>query len=164
MPVDERLALHGLEGTLPAVPRLAPAAAALSAAAALAAVALAAGCGESDEDRVREAVRSYGDAVAKKDYQRICDELIARELVQNLEEIGLPCEVALRRGLGSVRRPKLEIRKVQVVKDRALVSVHSTAANQKPSDDMLEVRRQDGEWRVSGLGKPQPQPPARTTP
>ncbi|MDQ4041126.1 MAG: hypothetical protein M3141_05190, partial [Actinomycetota bacterium] len=114
---------------------------------ALAAAVLVAGCGDSDEERVREAVRSYGDAVAKKDYQRICDELIARELVQNLAEIGLPCEVALRRGLGAVRNPKLDIRRVQVVEDRALVSVHSTAANQKPSDDMLEVRKQDGVWR-----------------
>jgi hypothetical protein len=155
--VDERLALHGLEGTLPPVSRL------ITTAVLLTAVALA-GCGTSDEDRVRDAVRSYGDAVAKKDYQRICDELIARELVRNLEEIGLPCEVALRRGLGPVRKPKLEIRRVQVVKDRALVSVHSTAANQKPSDDMLEVQKQDGEWRVAGLGQPQPQPPAPKAP
>jgi hypothetical protein len=157
--VDERLALHGLEGTLPPVSRLAPPVIALVVAAV---AALAAGCGESDEDKVRAAVRDYGDAVAAKDYQRICDELIARELVQNLEEIGLPCEVALRRGLGSVRKPKLQIRAVRVVKERALVSVHSTAANQKPSDDVLQVREQDGEWRVAGIGRPQPQPPAKT--
>lgn len=113
---------------------------------------LAACGGDSDADKVRDVVNGYGAAVAKRDYQKICDELMARALVQNLEQIGLPCEVALRRGLGSVREPRLKITKIRLNSRRALVTVHTTAANQRPSTDTLEVIREDDEWRVSGIG------------
>lgn len=122
-----------------------------AAAAALLTVALAS-CGASEEDRVRDAVNGYGAAVAERDYQKICDELMARELVGNLQEIGLPCEVALRRGFGSVREPRLKITRVRVEKDRAFATVRTTAANQKPSTDTLRVVRQEGEWRIAGIG------------
>jgi putative lumazine-binding protein len=120
--------------------------------------------GRPDAELVRAAVNRFARASARKDYQQICDRLVSRRLVQTVEQIGLPCESAFRRGLRGVRRPRLQIRKIQVAKDKALVSVRSTAANQKPSDDTLQLVKEDGKWKIAALAKPQPQPPARTTP
>ena len=131
---------------------------------ALLVVLLLAACGDSDSDQVRDAVERFGAASARHDYQQICDDLISRGLVENVEEIGLPCELAFKRGLEDVRKPKLTIRKVQVRGKRALVNVHSTAAGQKPSDDVIELVKEDDKWRISALARPQPQPPPRTTP
>jgi hypothetical protein len=114
--------------------------------------ATAAGCGsESADEQVRGVVTRFGEASAKKDYQEICDVLIAKSLSDNVEEFGLPCELAFKQGLQDVRRPRLAIRSVRVDGSRALVRVHSTAANQAPSDDTLELREADGEWRITSL-------------
>jgi hypothetical protein len=143
-----------------------PVAAALALTSVLACV--QAGCGgepsRPDRELVREAVNRFALASARKDYQQICDELVSRRLVQTVEQVGLPCEAAFRRGLRDVRRPRLTIRKVQVVKDKALVSVRSTAANQEPSDDTLQLVKEGGKWKIGALARPQPQPPARTGP
>jgi hypothetical protein len=45
--------------------------------------------------------------------------------------------------------------------DKALVSVHSTASNQPPSDDTLSLVKQKGKWKISSLAQPQPQAPAQ---
>jgi ketosteroid isomerase-like protein len=137
-----------------------------SAAAAALALALALGaCGEEEgvTAQVRGAVGDFAEATAKKDFQRICDDLLARELVRGVEQVGLPCEVALQRGLGEVEAPTLEVRSVVVNGDRALAEVDSTARGQRPSRDSLELVRQQGAWRIASLARAQPQP-RRTTP
>lgn len=77
--------------------------------------------------------------------------LLAPSLVQNVERIGLPCEIALSRGLGSVRQPRLVVRGVKVTGDHATARVHTTAANQKPLDGTVGLDRVAGSWRVSSL-------------
>jgi ketosteroid isomerase-like protein len=123
------------------------------------------GCGDkgtTPEDAVRDVVTRFGKASAKKDYQAICDDLVARSLSDNVEEFGLPCELAFKQGMDPVRRPRLVIRKLSVKGDVAKVAVHTTAANQAPSDDTLTLRRIDGEWRISSLSAaPKPQRSAR---
>jgi hypothetical protein len=114
----------------------------------------AAGCGDSGTtpaDAARDVVTKFGAASAKKDYQTICDKLIARSLSDNVEEFGLPCELAFKQGLDAVVRPKLVIRRLTVKGDTAKVTIRTTAANQPPSDDTLTLRRIDGEWRISAL-------------
>jgi hypothetical protein len=126
-------------------------------------VAALSGCGgeEPVTDEVRGAVEDFGRASADKDYQRLCDEILAPQLIESVERVGLPCEQALRQGLGDVRAPKVEVRSVVVNRDKALVQVRSSAAGQQPSQDTLEVVRQDGRWRISSLARAQPaQPPA----
>jgi hypothetical protein len=125
-------------------------------AAAAAALALAAaGCGKdepSDEEQVREAVAAFGRATAAKDYQQLCDRLLARSLVEEVEQIGLPCEVALQQGLGEVEDPKLTIGRVTVQDDKARAEVRTAAANQPPSRDTLQLVRAEDGWRISSLG------------
>jgi hypothetical protein len=135
----------------------------------------AVGCGADDEKadetpeaQVRAVVERFAQATANKDYQTICDALLASTLVRNVERLGLPCEVALQRGLGEVRAPRLEIRQIVVRGNRALVSVHSTAAGQAPSDDALELVTEDEDWKIASLATPAgtgttTSPPATTT-
>jgi hypothetical protein len=121
-----------------------------------------AACGkERPTEAVRHSVEDFGKAVADHDYQELCDHLLAGNLIATLEEHGIPCELALKTGLGEAKNPKIAIKTVAVRGDRALVSVHSTAANQPPSDDTLSLVKEHGDWKVSSLAQPQPEAPAQ---
>ena len=126
--------------------------------AALAAGALVlAGCGNakpSDEEQVRTTLTSFSRATAAKDYQTICDRLLAPSLIAALKKIGLPCEIALQQGLGDVREPRLLVGAVTVQGKRATADVRSSAAGQPPSKDTIELVRTDAGWRIASLAKP----------
>ena len=120
---------------------------------ALIATALAgAGCsGESDEEKVRETLNRFADATARKDYQAICDDVFATKLVDEVKQ-SVPCELALKNSsLGEAQKPKLEIGSVKVDGDRATADVKSSAANQRPSQDKVQLIREEGEWRIISL-------------
>jgi hypothetical protein len=120
-------------------------------AAALAVVA-AAGCGTSDEDRVRDTVAAFRDATAAHDYDRICDDVLAPGLSRRLAALGLPCEVAVSRFLRGTRAPRITVRSVTVAGDRARAVVRSSAAGQRPSRDVLRLVRTGDGWRIASLG------------
>jgi Putative lumazine-binding len=114
-----------------------------------------AGCGEqepSSEQQVRSTVAEFGRATAAKDYRALCDRLLAPSLIEDVEAIGLPCEEALRQGLGQVRDPRLTIGRIEVRGDRASAQVRTTAAGEEPSEDTLELVNVDGSWKISSLG------------
>ena len=116
---------------------------------------LLAGCGDggpTPEEQVRATVTDFGRATAAKDYQTLCDRLLAPSLVEDVESIGLPCEVALRQGLGGVREPRLTIGRIQVNDDRASAEVRTSASGEEPSKDTLELVNLDGTWKISSLG------------
>ncbi|MCW3039246.1 MAG: nuclear transport factor 2 family protein [Solirubrobacterales bacterium] len=142
----------------------------LLAATAAAALGALAGCGKDEppkasaQTQVREVVRRYGVAVSRKDYQQICDRLIAKALADNVEEIGLPCELAFKRGLENVRGAGLRIDGIDVRGTSAYVKVHTTAAGQPPSDDTLKLVRVGTGWRISSLSAAPPKPPAKKPP
>jgi Putative lumazine-binding len=114
-----------------------------------------AGCGESGptpEEQVRSTVTEFSRATAAKDYQALCDKVLAPTLVEEVESIGLPCEVALRQGLGEVRDPRLTIGRIDVREDRATAEIRTSAAGEEPSQDTLELVNLDGTWKISSLG------------
>ena len=117
----------------------------------LACAALLAGCGDDDEGDVRATLGAFAQATAAKDYQRMCDDLLSPKLIEQIRRVNLPCEVALRTGLEDVEKPRLEIRSVKVDGDTATARVHSTAANQEPSDDVVKLEKVGGEWRIASL-------------
>jgi hypothetical protein len=126
----------------------------VTACAAAAGALVACGGTKSPAEQVRDVVTRFGQASAKKDYQTICDDLIAKSLSANVEQFGLPCELAFKKGLESVRQPKLVIRRVQVKGSQASVLVHSTATGQAPSDDVLRLRKEAAGWRITALAQP----------
>src|SRR4051794_17611385 len=110
------------------------------------------GGGPSDTEQVHDAVEAFGQASAAKDYQRLCDQLLAPKLVSEVESAGLPCEVALKQGLGDVRAPTLSIGRIDVKGDTATAQVQSAAQGQPPSRDTLRlVRAADDSWRIASL-------------
>jgi predicted small lipoprotein YifL len=116
---------------------------------------LLAGCGDAGptpEEQVRSAVTEFGRATVAKDYQALCDRILAPALVRQVASIGLPCETALKQGLGSVRDPRLTIGSVQVDGDNASVEVRTSAAGEEPSKDTLKLVNVDGTWKISSLG------------
>src|SRR4051794_41595210 len=82
----------------------------------LAAIVLLAGCGggPSDTEQVHATVEAFGRATAAKDYPTLCDQLLSPKLIEKLESVGLPCEVALKQGLGDVQAPTLTIGAIDV--------------------------------------------------
>ena len=119
------------------------------------ALSLLAGCGDAGptpEEQVRSTVATFGRATAAKDYRALCDSILAPTLVQQVTSIGLPCEVALEQGLGSVRDPRLTIGRVQIDGENASVEVRTSAAGEEPSKDTLKLVNVDGTWKISSLG------------
>jgi hypothetical protein len=111
------------------------------------------GCGDgpSDTERVHDAVEAFGEASAAKDYQRLCDDLLAPKLVSDVESAGLPCELALKQGLGDVSAPKLTIGTIRVKGDSATADVQSSASGEQPSRDTLQLVRVGESWRIASL-------------
>jgi hypothetical protein len=125
------------------------------------ALALAAGCGDSDEDQVRDTLRRFERATAAGDYRELCKDLLAKRLVQRLDSVGLPCEIALRKGFGGVRRPGIDVQRVKVKGDTAFAVVTATAVGQRPARETIRLVKEDDSWRVAALARPQPPAPPR---
>jgi Prokaryotic membrane lipoprotein lipid attachment site len=114
-----------------------------------------AGCGSSgpsDEELVARTVVDFGRATATKDYATLCDRLLSPSLIDDVEQIGLPCEQALRKALGGVRDPRLTVGTIRVDGDRATADIRTSAAGQEPSRDTLRLERVRGTWRIASLG------------
>ena len=125
-----------------------------------------------ESDRARGAVERFAAAVEARDYRTICGGLLADELQDKLNAVGLTCERAMQAGFADVRNPRLTVENVVVIDDRARAAVRTDATGQQPSSDVLSLERQDGTWRISQLnqtastastgGGGSPAPPART--
>ena len=132
-------------------------------AAALALALALGGCGDAgptDEEQVRTTLTSFSRATAAKDYQALCDRLLAPSLIADLKKIGLPCEIALQQGLGEVKQPRLIVGDVTVDGKKATAQVRTSAEGQAPSSDTVELERTDKGWRISSLATPSEAGPA----
>jgi len=122
---------------------------------ALTALALAGCGGGADESaQVKATVVAYGNAVAAKDYAKICS-LFAPNLLQQMASINLPCTTALARSsLRRVVKPTLTVLSIKVTGQSALARVHTGAANQNPLDTTLGLVKVAGNWRLASLTTP----------
>ena len=114
-----------------------------------------AGCGDrtpSDEEQIRTLLQTFAKATERHDYQTLCDKVFSPKLLTGIQQIGLPCEVALRQSLGEVESPHMTVGQVVVKGDRAAAQIRTSAEGQEPSSDTLELQRIEGAWRVSALG------------
>lgn len=121
----------------------------------LACLALA-GCGTrepSDEEQIRATLSALADATRDKDYGRLCDEVFARDLLDGIARIGLPCELAMRQAYEDVEDPRLTIGEVAIDGETATAQVRSSAKGQQPSRDVVTLVEGEQGWRVSSLGE-----------
>jgi hypothetical protein len=125
------------------------------------------GCGSdspSPEAQVRTTLQRFARAVEQRDYQTLCDKVFAPKLLQGLQSIGLPCEIAMRTSLGEVKQPRLTIGDVTVSGRTASAQVKTSAKGQPPSTDTIELTKESAGWRVSALGSGQGPSGAKATP
>lgn len=107
--------------------------------------------GPDSEEQVGETLDRYAQATREKDYQTLCDDLYASDLVERIRAAGLPCEVALRTGLEDRQNPQLQVLGVDVTGDTAAARVRSTAVGEVPSVDTVGLINEDGDWKVASL-------------
>ena len=122
-----------------------------------------AGCGDqgpTDEEQVRTTLSDFSKATAAKDYQRLCDKILAPSLIADLKKIGLPCEIALQQGLGDVKQPRLIVGDVKVKGKTATAQVKSSAEGEPPSTDTIELEHTDAGWQIASLASPSEPGPA----
>jgi ketosteroid isomerase-like protein len=117
----------------------------------LAAAVLLSACGRSEERDVRKALERYAEATERKDYQALCDEVFAEELIDNLRRVGAPCEIALKRGLKDVQDPTVEVESVKIEGDTATAVARTGAVGEEPSRDTIKLVKQDGLWKILDL-------------
>jgi Putative lumazine-binding len=58
----------------------------------------------------------------------------------------------MKSALEDVQSPKIEVRQVTVKGNRASAKVHTTAANQKASDDTVALVKEGDDWKIGALG------------
>ena len=109
--------------------------------------------GPDDSEQVSETLERYAEATRDKDYQTICDELYAEDLVERVRAAGLPCEVALRTGLEDRQNPQLRVLSVEVDGDTASARVRSTAGGEVPSTDTVRLTKEGDDWKISSLSE-----------
>jgi Putative lumazine-binding len=117
-----------------------------------------AGCLGSDEEPrpasgaprdIAIVVQRLERAIAGRDFATVCEDLFtaaARERA-GAED----CERLTRSAAADVARPRIEVEAIEVEGDRARVETSTRATGQARVREVLELRREDGGWRVDGL-------------
>ena len=89
-------------------------------------------------------------ATAERDWATICSDLFTKGARERAG--GARCARLLRNAAVDVRRPSIEIRGIQVREGgRARVEIRTRAEGQALVSNVLELRREAGEWRVEAL-------------
>jgi hypothetical protein len=98
---------------------------------------------------VAKVVQQLEDAIAKRDFATVCDELFtaaARERA-GAED----CESLTRSAADGVSRPRMVVMSIEIDGERARVEVSTRAAGQAEVPEVIELQREGGEWRVDSL-------------
>jgi hypothetical protein len=89
-------------------------------------------------------------ATADRDWATICSDLFTAAARERAG--GADCARLLGEAAADVRRPEIVIRGIQVrERGRASVAVRTRAEGQRAVSDVLELRSENGEWRVEAL-------------
>jgi len=133
---------------------------------------------QDDQALVRATLMRFAQATGRHDYPELCRSVFAPVLLERLAPVNVPCEQATERFLAPVRDPKVSVDRVQIDPGRraALAFVHTSAAGQASTADVVRLVKEPGGWRISNLGsgpatpstgpaqKPPPKPPPPNTP
>ncbi len=126
----------------------------------LALVATVAGCGaqgaaggdfEGTEREVADVLEDLQETAQAGDEQRVCT-LLARELVQRLQQGGVPCPRAVSAALDDADTFEVSVRDVQVSGTTATARIAPGTAEDAPVDTVRLVR-EGANWRIASLGE-----------
>jgi hypothetical protein len=127
--------------------------------AAICAVALLSGCSLGGDDEPvpatgapREIAALIGQlelASQRRDGATVCEDLLTPGA--RLRAGGRACARRVGRGLAPLREPRLTLLGIRLRRDRALVRVRAEQRGRSARDQLLELRRVRGEWRIEAL-------------
>lgn len=89
-------------------------------------------------------------AVATRDYESICDQLFTAQARKRAG--GDDCARQLGSAAEGVKKPRVEIKAIDVKGNRATVEVRTKAEGQATLTDELELRREGDRWLIEALG------------
>ena len=125
----------------------------------LAAVLALAGCGggttdsagdfEGAEQDVARAIEDLEEAGQEEEPRRICQALLAKEVVERIEASGTDCEKAVDKALDQTDTFTLTVESVRVTGTTARARVETGVDEEKI--ETVELVREGDVWKVSGL-------------
>jgi ketosteroid isomerase-like protein len=122
----------------------------------MASAALLAGClgggggNDTDQRAVATAIQRLERATAEGDFAAVCDDLLTASARRRAG--GPDCARLTRSAAGDLRRPRIELKQVELDGNVARVTVLTRAAGQAGLSARLVLRREGGRWRVDSLG------------
>jgi hypothetical protein len=99
---------------------------------------------------VAAAVERFEQAVARRDFKTICNQLFTATARQRAG--GDDCVAQTSTAVEGLRRPRLQIEEIRVSHDTAAVKVATEAAGQARVIDSMELRKTGGRWLVEAVG------------
>ena len=99
---------------------------------------------------VAAAVERFEQAVARRDFKTICDQLFTATARQRAG--GDDCVAQTSSAVEGLRRPRLQIEEIRVSDATATVKVATEAAGQARVIDSMKLRKTDGRWLVEAVG------------
>ena len=126
---------------------------------AILAVIFLAGCGaeqqstsldkfSGDERAVAQKVEDLQEAGSRRDPERICTEILAKSLVQQLESAGTSCTDEMKKAIEDADDYELEVQKVTI--DGSTATVEVKRGDDGPTETM-EFTREGDDWRATSL-------------
>jgi hypothetical protein len=88
-------------------------------------------------------------ATARGDWRAVCDDVFTASA--RARAGGNDCPRLLRSDAGRVTRPSIDVVRITVRGPRAEVRVRTRAGGQPPLEDVIELRRERGRYRVDSL-------------
>ena len=103
------------------------------------------GLGAERREQVRATLAEFQRATEARDYQALCDRVLAPKLIDTRRADRAPVrDSARRRASRTSENPRLTVGAVKVEKDTATAEVRSSAAGESPSQDTVELVRVGG--------------------
>jgi hypothetical protein len=112
------------------------------------------GCGAGAGQQVQAKLQQFAHAVAARDAQTICRQVLAPSLITRLEGAGITCKDAMRTFVDSVADPTLSVSKVTVKGGHASAVVLTAARGQPSSLEAVQLIDTGAGWRLVSLVSP----------
>jgi Putative lumazine-binding len=106
---------------------------------------------QGEQQAVAKAIEELQSAGSKGDAARICSQLLAPALVDQINKASKrPCDKVLKDDLADVDASELQVQKVNITGDRADAVVESQAGSRKRTDT-LQLQKVGGAWKIAKL-------------
>lgn len=103
--------------------------------------------------QVATAIEDLQDAGAKRDQNKICTTLLAKELVAKIAASGQSCPDVLKKNLADADTFEMDVKKVTVDGNAATAVVLSDGgADGTDQTDTFSLVKESGGWRISSFG------------